>query len=83
MRPELPFLAAGGIAIAGGFVREKGWPENGTKALIGTLLLVIVASATSGTSFAPLVRAFGLLMLLMAIMTALPHFPIFSNKKGG
>lgn len=83
MRPELPFLAAGGIAIAGGFVREKAWPANGTKALIGTLLLVIVASATSGTSFAPLVRAFGLLLLLMAVMTATPMFPVFNNKKGG
>lgn len=83
MRPEMPFLAAGGIAIAGGFVREKKWPENGVKALIGTLLLVIVASATSGTSFAPLVRAIGLLMLLAAVMTSLPLFPVFSNKKGG
>lgn len=82
MRPELPFLAAGSIAIAGGFVREKAWPENGTKALIGTLVLVVVASATSGTAIAPLVRALGLLLLLISVMVSTSAFPVFNNKKG-
>lgn len=81
MRPEMPFLAAGTIAIAGGFVREKAWPVNGGKALIGTLTLVIIASATADSAVAPLVRAFGLLLVLMAVMTAVPLFPAF-NKKG-
>lgn len=81
MRPELPYLAAGGIAIAGGMAREKAWPAKGTGALIGTLALVVVASATSGSSFAPLVRAFGLLVLLVAIMTAVPAFQA-GRKKG-
>jgi len=80
MRPEMPFLAAGALAIGAGFARDKAWPENGTKALIGTLLLVIVASATSGSSFAPLVRAFGMMLFLMATMTAIPAFPLFSKK---
>lgn len=81
MRPEMPFLAAGAITIAGGFAREKGWPADGTKALIGTLVLVIVASATSGGAIAPLVRAFGLLLLLVAVMAAVSSFPIFNKGK--
>lgn len=81
MQPELPYLAAGGIALAGGMVREKGWPASGTGALVGTLALVVVASATGGSSFAPLVRAFGLLLLLVAIMTAVPAFQT-GRKKG-
>lgn len=81
MRPEMPFLAAGGLAIAAGFVRDKKWPDNGGRALIGTLVLVIVASATSESRIAPLVRALGLLMLLISVMVSLPLIPAF-NKKG-
>lgn len=72
MRPELPFLAAGGIAIAGGMAREKKWPSEGAGALIGTLILVVVASATAGTRIAPLVRAIGLLLLLAVVMATVP-----------
>ena len=68
--PELPFLAAGGIAITGGAIAEKKWPSNGVKALIGTIVLVIVASASGGTRLAPLVHAVGLLLVLAAIMAA-------------
>ncbi len=79
MRPEMPYLAAGSLTLAGGFAREKGWPKDGTKALIGTLVLVVIASATSGTAIAPLVRAVGLLLLLVAVMAAIPAFPIFQK----
>jgi peptidoglycan/LPS O-acetylase OafA/YrhL len=82
MRPELPYLAAGAVAIAGGFVRERGWPAEGTGALVGTLALVVVASATSGSDFAPLVRALGLLLLMVAVMTAVPAFQAAQKKKG-
>jgi hypothetical protein len=68
MRPEMPFLAAGAFAIAGGAIREKQWPSEGAQAAIGTLILVIFASATAGTRIAPLVRAIGLLLLLTAVM---------------
>lgn len=68
--PELPFLAAGGVSIIGGAIAEKKWPSNGVKSLIGTVVLVVVASATSGTRIAPLVHAVGLLLLLTAIMAA-------------
>lgn len=82
MRPELPYLAAGAIAIGGGFVREKGWPAKGAGALVGTLALTVVASATGESDFAPLVRAFGLLLLLVAVMTAVPVFQANKAKKG-
>lgn len=70
MSPELPYLAAGGVAIAGGAIAEKKWPSNGVKALLGTIVLTIVASATSGSKVAPLVHAIGLLLLLAAIIAA-------------
>ncbi len=81
MRPELPFLAAGGIAIAGGIAREKKWPSEGGRAILGTLVLVIVASATANTRIAPLVRALGLLLLLASVMASVPVFQV-ANKKG-
>ena len=68
--PELPFLAAGAVAIAGGAYHEKKWPANAGKAIIGTVALVILASATSDTPIAPLVHAIGLLILLTAAMSA-------------
>jgi hypothetical protein len=70
MRPELPFLAAGAVAVAGGAIKDKKWPPYTTRAIIGTVALVIVASATSDTRIAPLVRAVGLLLLLTTIMAA-------------
>jgi hypothetical protein len=68
--PELPFLGAGTVAIVGGAIAEKHWPSNGLKAVIGTVALVIAASATAGTRIAPLVHAIGLLLLLTAVMAA-------------
>lgn len=68
MSPETPFLAAGAIAIGGGVAREGKWPAEGMSALVGTVVLVIIASATAGSKIAPLVRAIGLLLLLTAVM---------------
>lgn len=80
--PELPFLLAGGIALTGGIAREKGWPSEGLNAVIGTGLLVILASATANTSFAPLVRAIGLLLVLVSVMATIPNLQKAANKKG-
>lgn len=71
MRPEFPYLAAGAVAIAGSAAKEKAWPKEAPRAIIGTVALVIIASATSDTALAPLVHAFGLLVLLIAVMTAI------------
>lgn len=72
MRPELPYLTAGTIAIIGGMAREHSWPEEGHRAVLATLIMVVIASATSGTSIAPLVRAIGLLAVLGAVMKTVP-----------
>ncbi len=80
MSAELPYLAAGAVAIGGGVAREGKWPEEGTKALIGTVVLVIIASATDGSRIAPLVRAIGLLLLLTSVMAT--TLALKDKKKG-
>lgn len=80
MRPELPYLAAGTIAITGGVARERGWPKEGLRALVATAILVIIASATADTKIAPLVRALGLLTVMIAVIAAVPAFN--TTKKG-
>lgn len=81
MRPELPYLAAGALALAGGFARDGGWPAEGTGALVGTVALVVVASASAETRAAPLVRAFGFLLLLISVFVAVPAFQAAAKKK--
>jgi len=70
MHPELPFLGAGAVALIGGAIKERGWPANATTSVVGTVALVLVASATADTKIAPLVRAIGLLLLLASVMAA-------------
>jgi hypothetical protein len=70
MRPELPYLAAGGIALVTGVKREGKFPADGMNAAIATTVLVTVASATANTKMAPLVHAIGLLVLMAAIFGA-------------
>lgn len=74
MRPELPFLGAGAVALIGGTARAKGFPPNGLNAVVGTTALVIVASATAGSRIAPLVHALGLLLLMASVMAATRQF---------
>jgi hypothetical protein len=70
VRPEFPFLAAGAVAVIGGAIREKKWPDSTVRSVIGTIVLVVAASATANTKGAPLVHAIGLLLLLTSIMAA-------------
>lgn len=70
MRPEIPFLAAGAVAITGGAIREHKWPSNATNAVIGTVILTVAASASANSRIAPLVHAIGLLLLLASVMAA-------------
>ena len=74
MRPEMPFLAAGAVALIGGVRREKHFPKSGIPAVVGVIVLVIVASATAGSRVAPLVRALGLLLLMAAVLSATKAF---------
>lgn len=71
MRPEIPFLAAGAVTIIGASMKEKHWPSGGARSAVGTVALVLIASATEDTPLAPLVHAFGLLLLLVAVMAAI------------
>lgn len=80
MSPELPFLAAGATAVIGGAIRDKKWPANANKAIIGTIALTLLASASSDTPIAPLVHAIGLLLLLAAAMAAIKQSKIGSHN---
>lgn len=80
MRPEIPYLAAGAIAIGGGVIRDKGWPSNTLHSVIGTVALVIIASATAGTRIAPLVKALGMLLVLAAFIAGTNT--VIKAKKG-
>jgi hypothetical protein len=81
MRPELPYLAAGAVAITGGAIKERKWPANATTSVIGTVVLTVVASASANTRVAPLVQAVGLLLLLTAVMAAVTS--VQNAKKKG
>lgn len=81
MKPELPFLAAGAVAIAGGAIAEHHWPTNANKAIIGTVVLVVVASATTNTRAASLVHAFGMLTLIVAFLAAGKQVQESKNRK--
>jgi hypothetical protein len=70
MRPELPFLAAGAVSVIGGAIHEGKWPDNTGRAVLGTVVLVLAASASANTRVAPLVQAVGLLLLLTSVMAA-------------
>lgn len=80
MRPELPFLAAGAVAITGGAIREHKWPAHATNAVIGTVILTVAASASANSRIGPLVHAVGLLLLLSAVMAATTA--VTAKKKG-
>lgn len=70
MRPELPYLGAGAAALIGGYRTEGGFPENGYKVIIATVVLLAITALTSGTRIAPLVRAIGLVMFMAAVYGA-------------
>jgi hypothetical protein len=78
---EMPFLLTGAVALVGGTARDKGWPKEGLNTIIATAALVILASLTNGTDFAPLVRAIGLLALLTAAMVSIPYIHAVGKKK--
>jgi hypothetical protein len=80
-RPELPYLAAGAVSIVGGARRANGWPATGGRVIIATIVLVIVASASNNSKIAPLVHAFGILLLLVAVMATV-NAELTSKKKG-
>lgn len=79
--PEIPFLAAGTIAVVGDTVADKKLPEHLTTSIIGTVVLVLVSSASANTRLAPLVHAIGLLLCLTALLAAVKHINAKKGKK--
>lgn len=74
MNAEIPFFAAGVASIAGGYRREGQFPADGFKAVLATIGLVILSSATNDTKLAPLVRAIGVILFIGALYGAVQAF---------
>ena len=81
MSPEFPFILSGALILIGGTIENNGYPKNGIRSLIGTLILALVASATNNTPVAPMVRAIGLLYLLAAAMRTVKVIDSAKDKK--
>lgn len=71
MSPEFPFIASGVLLLIGGTASNGGFPDDTVKSLVGTAILALVASATTGTQIAPLVRAIGILYLLTSALATI------------
>ena len=68
MSPELPFIGATVVALTSAVRLEGRWPDGGIKTLIAAAVVIVVASASTGTKAAPLIRAIGLTTLLAAVL---------------
>ena len=67
MSPELPYLAAGTLSLIAHTKAAGHLPSTALKTATATVVLVIVASATSGSKLGPLMHAIGLLLLMGAV----------------
>lgn len=67
--PELPYAAVGLVAVAAGTAKTGKVPDL-TVPAIGTIVLVIITSASAGTRYESLVTAIGHLLLLSVILSA-------------
>jgi hypothetical protein len=80
MSAEFPVAAAGSVAIISGWAQQGGPPKNLGVAVIGTLVLVLIASMTKGTKVEPVFTGIAWLFLLAVLVRAVPAFN--TTKKG-
>lgn len=71
---------AGGIAVASGWHRESKFPANGHKAVIATVLLMVVTSIAENTTAGPVFRGLAYLLLMAAIIVAIRDWNIKKGK---
>lgn len=69
--PEAPFILAAALVVIASVAKGGKYPPHMMRAVLGTVVLAMFASATDGTKAAPVVRAIGLLFLLSAGMAAI------------
>lgn len=79
--PDGMVLLAGGLAFTGSFIKAGGFPENGYAIVAGTAGLAFVVALASQTPLKPAVRAFTILVLLVAIMTYIPGLTKPAKRK--
>ena len=79
--PDGMVLLAGGLAFTGSFIKSGGFPENGYAIIGGTVGLSFVVSLASETPLKPAVKAFTILVLLVAMITYIPGLSAKSTKR--
>lgn len=72
--PEYLVMGAGGLALAGGFATERGFPSNGVRVVTATIVLVLIVSTVKNSRIAPIVTGLAMLMLLASAYEYLPGF---------
>ncbi len=81
--PDGIILAAGGLSFVGNFAKAKGFPPNGYAIVGGTIALAFIVSLASTTPLKPAVRAFTILVLLVAIARYVPGLYKNRSKANG
>lgn len=74
-------LVTGGVAFAGSFAEQGGFPSNGYAILGGTAALTFLASLTNGTPISPAVKGLAGLMLLGAVYRYVPALNKATQRK--
>lgn len=72
--PETPFVLSALFIIAASVKRAGKVDTSAFRGLLASLFLVIIASATSGTKAAQVVRAFGYLFFIVSASVAVRAF---------
>lgn len=69
-RPETPYIATGVVVVATAIKRDGNVSTRAFQGLFATVLLVLFAAFTGRTAIAPVVRALGILLFIVALIMA-------------
>ena len=83
MTSEGLIIGAGGLAFAGNFKHDNGFPENGYAIIGATVALVFLASTVQGSALDKPVKALAGLMLLASMFRYVPGFYNPKDKHHG
>lgn len=74
MNATTGYAAATVVNVAGHLVATRSWDQSATRATIAGLGLALVATMANPTPLAPLISAIGWVLLMAALIKAVPAF---------